>query len=222
MGCYGRHSLLLRIALVGWFTLPSGAKVFAELVGRTHIATITEWSISGEGLNLSRVHTPTINDRGEFSFYGHPFVSPQSMPLRHFLGDSRSIQEVPIVAVSTSDGERLFTSFFPIDPSISLVGPPLIESGSFAFPAASRIAGTTDPAVRGIYRYDTEPVELMRVGQLAPDGINSFTQFSNFVLNDAGNIAYIGVLTGGDSYGFSNTGIYRSGSDGIIEIVRAD
>ncbi|MEM7807808.1 MAG: choice-of-anchor tandem repeat NxxGxxAF-containing protein, partial [Planctomycetota bacterium] len=100
------------------------------------------------------------------------------------------------------------------------------DAGQAAFDAS--LSGTSDGFGdnRGIYRGDGTAgslVNIARAGQAAPEGNGSFSALVNKALNDAGQVAFFGLLTGTSGGGSDNTGIYRGdGTAGsLVNIARA-
>lgn len=204
---------LSSIALVGFVLLACPGAGLASLVGRTQVVALNH---SRDFVKVRS--TPVINDRGEISFYGYPRISSPSpsVGLGLILSEGDSLEVLPIVGTSTSDGAQVITNLYPN----FLLGLTLNSHGTIAFPALSRENGTDEPAERGVYLYNSELVELVRVGQSAPDGNGTISNFSNFVFNDSNEIAYIGQLSGRTGPSPSSLGIFLSASDGTIEIAR--
>ncbi|MEM9704249.1 MAG: choice-of-anchor tandem repeat NxxGxxAF-containing protein, partial [Planctomycetota bacterium] len=64
--------------------------------------------------------------------------------------------------------------------------------------------------------------QIARAGQAAPDGNGTFSNFFNFnpALNDSGQAAFLGVLTGTSGGGTDNSGLFRSSGGALTQITR--
>lgn len=97
--------------------------------------------------------------------------------------------------------------------------PVLNESGNFAFESqlSGTSGGTTDN--EAIYVSDNGAIlEIVREGQIAPDGNGNFGQLSSPTFSDAGQALFAAEMT--DAAPFTNTGLYRSDGGGLTQVAR--
>ncbi len=96
------------------------------------------------------------------------------------------------------------------------------NSGQVIFRA--HLTGTAAPGMddQGIFRGDGGLVtEVARRGQTAPDGNGRFSGFTEPVVNDLGEAAFVGFLEDTVSPGSDGTGIFRGSGNSLTQIVRA-
>jgi hypothetical protein len=108
-------------------------------------------------------------------------------------------------------------SFFGFDP------PVLNDAGQAAFIA--NLTGTSDGSTddHGIYRSDglTDPTQIAREGQAAPDGNGTFFTLSAPALNEAGQAAFRASLAGTRGGSFDNQGLFLGdGLTGPTQVAR--
>jgi hypothetical protein len=167
---------------------------------------------------------PTINDAGQVAFPAGLYGTSggESDDFGIFRGDGATIVQIVRENQPAPDGNGRFLD--SPDPATRLN-----DLGQTAFMARFRntIGGTNDDT--GILRFDgASLVTIVRAGQMAPDGNGQFSSFTRFgggrlryALNDVGQVAFEGFLTGTAGGTSDNTGIFRSDGVSLVQIVRA-
>jgi hypothetical protein len=124
-----------------------------------------------------------------------------------FLSDGSSVIQIAREGQTAPDGNGSFEFFG---------GPRLNNIGQAAFRAQLRdtTGGTADS--RGVFRSGGSTItQIARAGQLAPDSNGALFSFDAVELNDVGQVAFKGLLTGTSNGSSDNTGIFR-GSGGVL------
>jgi hypothetical protein len=156
---------------------------------------------------------PALNDSGQVAFdVGLDFTSGGGADNSGiFRGSGGFTTQIVREGQAAPDGNGTF-SFFS--------GPALNDSGQVAFHGG--LSGTSDNSGTGIFRGSGGTItRIARKVQGAPDANGSFTNFGSPALNDSGQAAFWGQLTG-TSGGFSDrTGIFRGSGGSIAQIARA-
>jgi len=161
----------------------------------------------------------TLNDAGQVAFRGTLFGASGGTDGGFsgiFLGDGTS---GPVRIVRTGqtapDGNGIFSGvgFHALNNAgqISFLGTITDTSG-----------GNNDG--QGIFLDNgaSSPVPIVRAGDPAPDGNGSFTEFKFSTLNDTGQIAFVGDLTGTSGGDSDDSGLFRSdGTSSPVQIARA-
>jgi hypothetical protein len=162
-------------------------------------------------------HTP-MNDAGTIAFVGR-VQSPSTFEVRNGIWINRKDSPQPNAAVvlvgdSLPDGSGKFSN-------LNLADYNLNSSGEFSFNAT--LTGTSQGAVNnaGLYRARLgEVTEILRKGQSAPGGNGKITA-STYVeskINEAGQVAFVTVLTG-TSGGTSDDAVILRGSGGPLTTI---
>jgi hypothetical protein len=99
--------------------------------------------------------------------------------------------------------------------------PSLNDAGQVVFGAelSGTRGGTSDN--NGIFLASGGTIsQLVRTGQAAPGGNGVFSQFSDVVMNDAGQVAFSAVLSGTSGGAGDNAGLFLASGSTIVQIAR--
>jgi len=163
---------------------------------------------------------PALNDSGQVAFFGDLTGSSGGNIDNSgiFLGDGTSLVRVAREGDPAPDGNGFLNGTFRI-----FYDPALNDAGQAAFLASLNTFRD------GIFLGDdTSIIQVVREGQLAPDGNGSFSTlgsrlaptFSDIVLNDAGQAAFVGYLFETSSGLRDDSGIFRGDGTDLVQIVR--
>ena len=173
--------------------------------GNLHFFTNVGFNHSGEaafGSRLINTSGGAASDRGIFR------------------GDGQALVEIVREGDAPPDGN----GFFADASTFSAFGSPLLNgAGEVAF--SGRLTGTSNGAVddAGIFRGDGNSlVQIAREHQLAPDGNGRYSQFGNYAVNDLGQVAFEGTLSGTDEGVKDFQGIFRGNGGEVTQIARAN
>lgn len=155
---------------------------------------------------------PSLNDSGQAAFVAD-IASDGTDDHGIFRGDGAALVQIARQGQAVPDGNGTFSFLF---------APALNNEGQAVFSAnlAETTGGSSDS--RGIFRGDGLTLEqLARAGQASPDGNGSFTGFLDLAVNDAGQAAFLGLLTGTSGGTSDDSGIffYDDGL-GLLSVVR--
>lgn len=131
----------------------------------------------------------------------------------YFWNPNGTITQIAREGQAAPDGNGVFSFLGETDWS---------DSGYAVFNA--NLSGTTGGSAdnRGIFRGNGTTVEqIARAGQAAPGGNGNFSQFSAAQHNNSNQIAFQSDLVGTAGGSVDNSGIFRWGTSGIVEIARA-
>lgn len=151
-----------------------------------------------------------INDAGQISFWspGHNSIASQ------FRWDPSPSEFVRIVApgLTVPGGSGVF-SWFSTSSTLN-------DAGQTVFRGS--LAGSPPDGTR-LYRSDGATlVEIVRRSDPAPGGNGTIDSFSplNGILNNAGEVAFLGYLTGTSGGGADDEALYRGDGATLIQVVR--
>jgi len=187
----------------------SGSGIFLGSGGSlTQIARRGQAAPDGDGW-FSDFHNPSLNDLGQVAFRGSLSGSSN---VGVFLGSGGSLTQIARRNQAAPDGNGTFATDFS-DPRLN-------NFGQVAF--RGNLTGTTSGvSEQGIFRGgDGSLTQIARAGQTAPDTNGVFASFSLLALNNSGQVAFRGTLTG-TSGGIGELGIFRGNGGGLTQIARA-
>ncbi|MEM6394215.1 MAG: PEP-CTERM sorting domain-containing protein [Planctomycetota bacterium] len=162
------------------------------------------------------IRSPAFNEAGETAFHGRLFRTAGGGSDDHgiFRGDGTSHTRIAREGEAAPDANGSFSEF---DEVVALN-----DAGQAAFRATlnNTTGGTSDDT--GIFRGDGSTLtQIARTGQSAPDANGSFSNFGSGVsLNDAGQAAFVGELTGTTGGGSDNAGIFLGDGSTLTQIIR--
>jgi len=178
------------------------------------IAREGDATTDGNG-RFSSFDIPALNNIGQVAF--HSFltgtIGGSSDNSSIFRGDGTSSPvQIAREGQTAPDGNGSFSSFLSF--------PVLNDSGQVAF--LSSLTGTNggNSDDVGIFRGNgtSSPVQIARAGNVAPDGNGNFSDFIDSTINDSGQVAFLGLLTGTRSGFRDDRGIFRG--DGMSRPVQ--
>ncbi len=155
---------------------------------------------------------PAINDAGQIGFWSHN--AGNSSDLSQFRWDPAPSEFLRIVASGDTvpGGSGVFDSF-------SMVAT-LNDAGQTAF--RGWLDGSPADGQR-LYRSDGATlVEIVRRSDPAPGGNGTIDSFSPIlgILNNAGEVAFLGYLTGTSGGGADDEALYRGDGATLVQVVR--
>ena len=155
--------------------------------------------------------TPVLNDSGETAFRGTLTGSTNISGI--WSGGAGSLALVARAGDAAPGATGAFYSSFT-DPLIN-------DSGDTLFSAFLTGAGVDSTNDRGIWLEGTGSLALVvREGDIAPGaGSAEYRFFGTTVLNDGGQTAFFGALTGSGVTASNNTGIWAQNSAGVLELI---
>ncbi|MEM1212018.1 MAG: choice-of-anchor tandem repeat NxxGxxAF-containing protein, partial [Planctomycetota bacterium] len=171
--------------------------------------------------SLSSYSAPALNDAGQAAFFGiltgTAGGSSDDLGIFRSDGSSGGLTQLAREGQAAPDNNGSFSGFG---------NPALNDAGQAAF--VSTLTGTAGGSSDngGIFRSDGSSgglTQLAREGQAAPDNNGSFSGFNSSVaLNDAGQAAFTGFLTGTAGGGSDNSGLFRGDgtSGGLTQLAR--
>ncbi len=214
-------------AFTGYLTGTSGGESDNSGIFRGDGATVTqiarEGQVAPDGHGTFRLFlrlAPALNDAGEVAFYGVGIDTSGGSggTVGIFRGSGTTLTQIARAGQTAPDGNGSFSTF-SVGPTSM---PELNDAGQAAF--VSRLTGTSGgvSGAIGIFRGDgTTLTQIARAGQAAPDGEGSFGGFfGDLELNDAGQAAFSGYLTGTSGGESDNTGIFRDDGATVTQIAR--
>lgn len=157
--------------------------------------------------------SPLINDAGQVTFFDN--LNNTSLDRGIFRGSGTPASLTTIVRKNdpAPDGNGVIDTFG--DHALN-------NLGQVAF--RSSLTGTSGGSADnlGLYRGDgTTLVEIVRKGDTAPGGNGMFSIIDeDFVLNDAGQVAFFAILSGTSGGSNDNQGVFRSDGTTLVEIAR--
>lgn len=204
------------VSLFGGVALAiNGQMLFGQ--GQTHTMAQSGQSAPNGNGTFTTFSTPEINALGQAAFLaglsGTTGGSNDDFGL--FRGNGSGIvAQIVREGQSAPDGNGVFAAF--AGPTINFSG----QSG-FAANLTGTSGGTTDNT--GVFRGGGTMAQIARKGQAAPDGNGFFSgfNFGGHSLNDFGQVAFIGNLTGTSGGSNDNAGVYRGQGGAITQIARA-
>ncbi len=210
--CTGPQLLPLAIAFT---TLSLAASLPAGAAGPGSTATI---AISGQAApdgngSFSTFSNPLLNQNSEVAFRAG--LTGTSGGTTDNIGIWRSSGSTPTRIVRTGDG--LLRSFTAVDPDFSFN-----DLGQVAFSGtyfSNSLFGSTTQ--KGIWRGNgIQTIPIVREGDAVPGGNGNFAGFSYIGLNNNGQVAFKGGLTGTSGGSADDTGIWRGSGGALTTIVR--
>ena len=180
----------------------------------TQVARAGRAAPDGNG-TFSGFGSPALNDAGQAAFRG--FLtgtaggSADNSGL--FRGDGGALTQVARTGRAAPDGNGTFDRFF---------SPVLNVSGQVAFVGnlTGTAGGTADD--EGVFRTDGGALtQVARTGRAAPDGNGTFISLGSPALNDAGQTAFTGTLTGTAGGTADNEGVFRGDGGALTQVARA-
>lgn len=158
--------------------------------------------------------TPALNDAGQVAFLGNvdPYVGTRYGGV--FRGSGGAITPIVRQGQLTPSGNESFSSF--------AYGPVINNRGDAAFAAFLNDPSNPMHPLISIYRGDgTTLTEAMREQAFAPDGNGRFSDFGNPEMNNSGQIAVMGQLSGTLGGSQDDQGLYFfSDGLGLIQVAR--
>ena len=225
----GRGKRIVPLAVAGCVGTLVVAASAPAVLGQTTTVVVQSGDAVPDGngsfLNFTFVR-PTLNDAGQAGFFarlgGSGVTSANDAGL--YRGDGVTLVRLAREGQSAPNGPGAFDSF-PSDPlAFNGAG----QAGFFA-----RLGGSdvTPQNTTGLYRSDgLTLVQIVRAGQIAPDGpgvftgfsINSSTGFPNkpLALNEAGQVGFAADFGGSGVASSNNTGLYRGDGATLVQIAR--
>ncbi|HJQ79437.1 MAG TPA: choice-of-anchor tandem repeat NxxGxxAF-containing protein, partial [Lacipirellulaceae bacterium] len=212
-----------RVAFTGYLSSPVGGGIFlGDGTTSTQLARYGEALLDGNGQYAG---TPwfsmRLNELGHAAFFANfsntlGGASDNTGILR---GDGASLVTIVRKGQMAPDGNGAFFDFT----GLGFTAPAALnDSGQVAFDA--RLTGTAqgNSDDYGIFRSDGATlVQVVREGQLAPDGNGRFVIHERPALNDAGQLAFRASLTGTSGGASDNTGIFFfDDALGLLQVVR--
>ena len=209
-------------AYVGVLTGTSGGSSDNNGIFRGDGTTLTQVARGGQaapggnGSFSSFDSRPALNDAGQAAFRGilTGTSDGQSDNEGIYRGDGTTLTQVARTGQAAPDGNGSFSSFG--------FNPALNDAGQAAFFGAltGTSGGSSDNV--GIFRGDgTTLTQLARRGQAAPDGNGSFSGFGpRPALNDAGQAAFFGALTGTSGGSSDDIGLFRGDGTMLTQLAR--
>ena len=207
------------------------AAFFGSLAGTTGGGSDNEGLFRGDGTTLTQIvrrGQAAPDGNGSFSFFGSPALNDAGQVAFNgsltgtsggfnddsgiFRGDGTTLTQVARAGQAAPDGNGSFSDFF---------SPVLNDVGQAAFVGflTGTSGGFSDDL--GFFRGDgTTLTQIVRRGQAAPDGNGSFSDFFSPALNDAGQVAFNGELTGTGGGGSDNLGIFRGDGTTLTQVAR--
>jgi len=186
----------------------------------TQLARTGQTAPDGDGGNdgnFTFFNMPAINDAGQTAFSAS--LANTSDGFNNDLGiflsdDALGLRQIVREGEMAPDGNGDF---------FSLADPALNDAGQVVFTASLKntTGGATDSL--GIFRDDaiTDPTQVARAGQMAPDGNGHFTSFTNPAINNAGQVAFIAFLANTSGQPGDDTGLYLfDDTFGLIQVAR--
>ncbi|QEG37116.1 DUF7453 family protein [Bythopirellula goksoeyrii] len=156
----------------------------------------------------------SFNDAGQVAFNSSVAVHTPD-PGTHravFMGDGTALTQIVRTGQTTPDGNNVYQN---------LGDPALNDSGQVAF------LSDLDGLGSGIYGHMGSMLsQVVRDGEMVPDGNGTFSRIagnaspSDTTLNNAGQSAFVGLLTGTSGGDSDDSGIFRSDSQSLTEIAR--
>lgn len=162
------------------------------------------------------IRSLAFNEAGQTAFQGRLFntAGGRSDDYGIFRGNGSSLTRIAREGEAAPDANGSFSEF---DEVVALN-----DAGQAAFRATlnNTAGGTSDDT--GIFRGDGSTLtQIARTGQSAPDANGSFSNFGSGVsLNDAGQAAFVGELTGTTGGGSDNAGIFLGDGSTLTQIIR--
>ena len=201
----------LRVAVCGCAVLVGGAAHGQEFI---LINSAGDSAPDANGQFSSFGNPIAINDSGQVMFLADlSGTSGGSSDDRGiFVGDGTTTTQVAREGALVPNGNGTLNSVFQ--------GPRLNNAGGVAFANFLNATSGGSADQRALFLSDGATMaQLARGGDPAPVGAGTFHSVNDITgLNNAGQVSFRGVLTGVPSS--ENTGIYRAGPHGVIEIAR--
>lgn len=203
----------LAVAVLVLLVVDSIAVLAWAAHGSARVIAVTGDPVPGGGGSLSFIDHPMLNDLGQVAFVGWTGVGlgGQGAP-GIYLGESAGLTRIAIPGQAAPDGNGVFRSFSNLR---------LNAAGQVAFSAIlnGTSGGGSDDG--GIFLADQSTVrQIVREGQLAPDGNWGFSATQYNVLNDVGQVAFNSLLVGNTGGSANSRRVYRGDGLGLVEIVR--
>lgn len=180
----------------------------------TPMAYKNEVSPGGGGKFLA-FDAPALNDNGQVAFFAS-LNSTVGIPDGLFVADGVALTALALARQTVPDGNGYFNGF---DHFL------LNDSGQVAFqaPLAGTTGGTADN--QGLYRADgSSIIQLVRKGQLVPDGNGRFLDFAvgdgYFSMNNSGGVVFLADLTGTTGGTADNAGVFLSDGNAVTQLGR--
>jgi len=181
--------------------------------GRNEVFAITGQAAPDGNGAYSSFWNPLLNNSGQVAFWarltGTSGGANDNMGI--FRGNGWGLTQMARTGQAAPDGNGIFSS---------LSTPTLNQSGEVAFWAEmiDTSGGTADD--RGIFRAsDGAMVQIVRRGQVAPDGNGTFNSPNNQpALNNLGQVAFFGSIS--NASGNASTGTFTGSGGFITQVVR--
>ena len=199
------------------------ALIVCAVIGITTLAQAEITIIAQEGdaapdangaFSLFNSSSPVLNDAGQVAFEGF-FTGTSGGSADDgglFRGSGGTLTQVAREGAAAPDANGTF-SFFD-DPAIN-------DAGQLAFEAflTGTAGGGSDDG--GIFRGSGGALtQIAREGGAPPEGNGTFSSFLTPNLNDLGQVAFLGNLTGTSGGGTDNAGVYVGSGSGLMKIAR--
>ncbi len=157
---------------------------------------------------------PVLNNAGQATFVG--FLTGSRVGISDssgiFRGDGTTLVQIVRKGEAAPDANGSFSS---------LVIPAFNDAGQAAFLSFLTRTSGGNSDDRGIFRGDgTTLVQIVREGDAAPDANGNFSSFNSPALNDAGQVAFSGSLTGTSGGGSDDRGIFWGDGATLTRIAR--
>ncbi len=178
------------------------------------IARAGQFAPGGNG-RFSNVSGSILNNGGRVAFFGFltETTGGDNDNTGVFLGNGGAITQIAREGQTAPDGNGTFATVSPRD---------INDAGAVAFfgQAIGTAGGSTDND--GLFRGSGGAItQIVREGQLVPNGNGRFEFFASSDMNNSGTVAFRSSLTGTSGGNSDDIGIFRGSGGAISQIVRA-
>ena len=203
----------------------AGSIVLGDVIGTTTVVAETRDAAPDGNGSLSGFDRIALNDAGQVLFTatltGTTGGPSDDSGLFRSHGTAAGLAQVAREGQILPDGDGRFAGFT----TLSWGNPVFNNAGRGVFLAELADTNSGGNVSRGIYRGDGTASGLSRVaraGQAAPDGNGSFAQFFAPTINDLGQTAFYGFLTGTSGGSSDDVGLYFDDdtTGGVTRIAR--
>jgi hypothetical protein len=189
----------------------------------TELVHYGQTSPRGDG-TLLQISDFALNNAGQVSFFTSVVTNPHdtnSLRRALFRADANGLAEYASVGEATPNGDGYYSGFPSTQPAV------LNNVGQMTFFANLRDTSSSISNVIGLFRAsDTGIAEIVRNGQIAPDGNGVFAlpvTWPRSALNDAGDVVFTSALSGTSGGTRDDFGIFFwDDESGLRQIVRKD
>jgi hypothetical protein len=184
--------------------------------GLTQIVREGQAAPDGNG-SFSNLFASLLNDAGQVAFRfvltGTSGGSADDSGV--FRGDGGTLTLIARAGQDAPDGNGRFSNFNNSLPTLNSAG-----QVAFRFFLNNTSGGSADDT--GIFRGEgsSAPIQVAREGQAAPDGNGTFSGFDHPTLNDVGQTAFGGFLTGTVGGTADDVGLFRGDGVTFTQIAR--